>query len=93
MLEIVRRDAPWVWGFHPTSYTLSHSWYGNAAPNLMARNTLKYKTIEVSRRSQKRNEWNRPIIWPLLAITSLIIFALIPAWYVYIARERARLSE
>ena len=93
MLEIVRRDAPWVWGFHPTSYTLSHSWYGNAVPNLMARNTLKYKTIEVSSRSQKRNEWNRPIIWPLLAFTSLIIFALIPAWCVYVARERARLGE
>src|SRR5699024_2012975 len=24
MIEIVRRDAPWVWGFYPKSYTLNH---------------------------------------------------------------------
>ena len=41
MVEIVRRDAPWLWGFHPTAYTLYHSWFGNAKPNLMGRNTLK----------------------------------------------------
>jgi ABC-type transport system substrate-binding protein len=90
MLEILRRDAPWVWGFHPTSYVLKHSWYGNADPNLMARNTLKYKTIDPYERMQKRKSWNTPIVWPaLLGICFLIIVAL-PAWFVYRARDRSR---
>ena len=93
MLKIVRKDAPWIWGFHPTSYTLSHSWYGNAVPNLMARNTLKYKTIDPFSRFEKRNQWNRPIIWPVLVGVSLVIFALVPAWFVYVSREKAQLGE
>lgn len=93
MLEIVRRDAPWIWGFHPTSYTLSHSWYGNSVPNLMARNTLKYKTIDAASRLEKRREWNRPILWPLLLVFLIIIFALLSAWLVYTSREKAQIGE
>jgi oligopeptide transport system substrate-binding protein len=90
MIEILRRDAPWVWGFHPTSYVLKHSWYGNADPNLMARNTLKYKTINPHDRMKKRRVWNTPIIWPVLLIASFLIVLALPAWFVYRARERAR---
>ena len=46
MVEILRQDAPWLWGFHPKSYSLFHSWYRNVKPNLMSDNTLKYKRLE-----------------------------------------------
>ncbi len=36
MVEIVRRDAPWAFGFHPKQFMLHHGWYLNAKPNLMA---------------------------------------------------------
>jgi len=26
MVEILRRDAPWVWGYHPKTYGLDHAW-------------------------------------------------------------------
>ncbi|MDO8291570.1 MAG: ABC transporter substrate-binding protein, partial [Gallionella sp.] len=36
MLEILRRDSPWLWGFHPKSYVLQHGWLHNVKPNVMA---------------------------------------------------------
>ncbi len=46
MLEIARRDAPWVWGLHPKEYSLFQPWVFNQKPNQMARNGLKYVRID-----------------------------------------------
>ncbi|MGE0483283.1 MAG: ABC transporter substrate-binding protein [Gammaproteobacteria bacterium] len=89
MVEIVRRDAPWLWGFHPTAYTLFHSWFGNAKPNLMGRNTLKYKTIDAEARAEKRRAWNRPIVWPVAGSVGLLVISAVPAWRTYRARQKA----
>ncbi|MGR8921865.1 MAG: ABC transporter substrate-binding protein [Gammaproteobacteria bacterium] len=89
MVELVRRDSPWLWGFHPTGYTLYHDWYGNAKPNLMARNTLKYKTIDAGRRAEKRREWNRPVLWPVVAVIVVLLVSAVPAWRTYVARQKA----
>ncbi len=56
--EIVRQDAPWVFGFHPKNFSLFHGWYKNIKPNLMANNQLKYTRVDVNLRNQKRKEWN-----------------------------------
>ncbi|HWT53362.1 MAG TPA: ABC transporter substrate-binding protein, partial [Rhodocyclaceae bacterium] len=58
MLEILRRDAPWVWGFHPKDYTLGHAWLYNRKPSKVGNNTLKYQRIDPLLRAQKRAEWN-----------------------------------
>lgn len=92
MVGLLRRDAPWLWGFHPTAYTLFHDWYGNAKPNLMARNTLKYKTIDPELRAQKRRAWNQPRVWPVFALLGLLVVSAIPAWRTYRARQRAVLE-
>ena len=89
MVEIVRRDAPWAWGFHPTGYTLFHDWYGNAKPNLMARNTLKYKTIDPARRTEKQAAWNRPVLWPVVTLLVVLIVSTIPAYRTYVAQQKA----
>ncbi|MSR15651.1 MAG: peptide ABC transporter substrate-binding protein [Gammaproteobacteria bacterium] len=69
LLAIARHDAPWIWGFHPQAYTLNHQWVGNTKPNMMARNTLKYRTLDPALRAAKQLEWNRPrLVPPLLAI-------------------------
>ena len=72
MVEILRRDSPWLWGMHPIQYVLHHSWYGNAKPNLMANNTLKYKRIDPTERDALRSRWNRPI-WPPLMFGCLLM--------------------
>ena len=92
MVEIARRDAPWVWGFHPKAYSLLHAWYGNAKPNLMARNTLKYKTIDPVARAQMRAAWNRPVVWPVVAIVVALIITGLPAYRIYRKRQQATLK-
>ncbi len=66
MIEILQNDAPWVWGVHPKSLTLYHSWFSNIVSNAMANNTLKYKKIDGKLRSRKIEKWNRPNIIPLI---------------------------
>jgi hypothetical protein len=92
MVEIVRRDAPWIWGFHPKAYSLYPEWYGNAKPNLMARNTLKYKTIDPQLRATMRRAWNKPIVWPVVLFLSIAFISGIPAYLTYRRAQQATLK-
>ncbi len=74
MLEILRRDSPWLWGFHPKSYVLQHGWLHNVKPNIMANNKLKYWRVDAGQRGRLRREWNQPVRWPLwLGIAALLL--------------------
>ncbi len=79
MQEILRHDAPWAFGVHPKSFSLSHRWYRNLKPNLMANNTLKYKRIEVKQRQQAREQWNQPVWWPVILWVLLFAVFVFPA--------------
>ncbi len=87
MVEILRRDAPWVWGFFPKSFALYHAWYQNVKPNLMANNTLKYRRVDSQLRDDLRRQWNPPIVWPILLGLLLLVLSAIPAVRVYLRRE------
>ena len=89
MLDIARRDAPWVWGFVPKTYGLYHNWYFNAKPNLMANNALKYLRIAPDLRERERKAWNRPRIWPLLLGAGLILLLLMPGVLAWRRMQRA----
>jgi hypothetical protein len=88
MTEIVRRDAPWSFGFYPESFSLSHQWIGNVKPNLMANNTLKYISLEPAIREELRTAWNPPVLWPIGAIVAVLAVGALPA--IMIARRRER---
>ncbi len=47
MLEIVREDTPWIWGFHPKSFTLSHAWNSATKPNAMANNSFERLRVKI----------------------------------------------
>ena len=87
MVRILRRDAPWVWGFFPKSFALYHAWYRNVKPNLMANNTLKYRRVDPRLRDDLRRQWNPPIVWPILLGLLLLVVSAIPAVKVYLRRE------
>lgn len=89
MVRIARRDAPWLWGFHPVAFSLHHHWYKNAKPNLMSNNTLKYKRIDPVARYEARRKWNKPVVWPLILLAVLFVVSIIPAWITYKRRERS----
>jgi len=89
MVEIVRRDSPWLWGYHPVAFSLHHDWYKNAKPNLMANNKLKYKRIDPVKRQAQRELWNQPVWWPVILIVVLLGLSLIPAIRYHRRRERS----
>jgi hypothetical protein len=87
MVEVVQRDAPWAFGFHPADYNLAHGWVYNLKPNTMANNKLKYQRIDAAYREQRRNEWNSPVYWPLVIIVFLALGGLAPAVIAWRRRE------
>ena len=90
MIDIARQDAPWIWGLHPRSLALYHSWYQNIWPNRLANNTLKYLKVDADLRAQKQAEWNQPIRWPLwLTLAGLV---LVTFWGVRAYRRRQQQS-
>ena len=89
MVTILREDSPWLWGWHPVAFSLHHDWYKNAKPNLMANNTLKYKRVDPTIRSEKRELWNQPVLWPLKWLIGIFLLSLIPAVIIWWRKERA----
>jgi len=80
MLTIIQNDSPWIWGFHPKSFSLSHSWLENVESNLMANNTLKYKKINNNIRHDKISKWNKPdftLLHILFIIFLIFIFSVL----------------
>ena len=88
MNRILQHDAPWVFGLHPKSYTLSHRWLKNRKPNDVGNNTLKYQRIDPAERAAARKAWNSPVLWPLGVALLVLTLAIVPAWVGYRRRER-----
>lgn len=88
MIEIVREDAPWMFGYFPMSAGAYHQWVGNAKPTQMIRNHLQYMKIDPVLRAKTQAEWNRPIWWPVLLIFGLLALAVWPAYSGWRKRER-----
>lgn len=89
MVDILRHDAPWIWGFYPKAFSLYHDWYGNVKPNLMANNTLKYKRIDPATRVARQQAWNPPVIAPLVLFLLFLLASGVPAVLVYRRHERS----
>jgi len=92
MHDIIRHDAPWLFGYHPKGFALHHAWYSNLKPNQMANNEIKYLHIDPILREHDRRAWNRPVYWPFIAALLILIVALAPAWLSYRKRQRATIS-
>jgi oligopeptide transport system substrate-binding protein len=88
MLDIVRRDAPWIFAYYPKSFGLRHGWVHNVKPNLMANNTLKYRRIDPALRETQRAAWNRPVLWPIALLAGLLVAVIAPAVIAWRRRER-----
>jgi len=88
MIDIARRDAPWMWGMHPKQFLLEHAWMSNAKPHNMANNTLKYSRLDPDKRAELRAAWNRPVIWPVALALGVLAAGAVPAVVAYRRRER-----
>jgi len=90
MVALLQQDAPWVFGFHPKSYSLGHGWLLNRKPNNIANNTLKYQRLDTATRLARRGEWNRPVRWPLLVLVGTLVAFVVPALVSIRRREQSR---
>ncbi|MHB8847622.1 MAG: ABC transporter substrate-binding protein [Burkholderiales bacterium] len=88
MVDIARQDAPWMFGYFPRSFGLRQQWVSPGKLNVIANNTFKYRKIDPGLREQLRERWNRPVIWPVLALLAVVAIAL--AAVAYAARRRDR---
>ena len=88
MERIVQEDAPWIFGFHPKAYLLAHAWLHNRKPHDVANNTLKYQRIDATERARRRQEWNTPVLMPLMVIGAVFAAVAVPAIVAYRRRER-----
>jgi ABC-type transport system substrate-binding protein len=88
MLEIVRRDAPWIFAFYQKSFGLTHGWVKNVKPNLMANNTLKYRRIDPALREARREAWNQPVLWPIVLLVAALVAIIAPAAIAWRRHER-----
>lgn len=91
MTEIIQKDSPWVWGYHPVAFGLYHRWNSNVKSNAMANNTMKYAKIDAAERKRLRDEWNRPVLWPIAVAAIVLVIIAVPA--VISARRRRGLTK
>lgn len=89
MVEILRYDAPWVWGIHNESLTLSQQWISPVKTSSILVNTLKYAAIDVALRNSLRNQWNQPILWPIVVFILLMTLLLLPFVRAYHKKQQA----
>jgi len=90
MLEILRHDSPWLWGYHPKNYVLQHSWLHNIKVNIMANNKLKYWRVDAEQRDRMRREWNQPVRWPLWLGGLAILLLGMWMWWMLHQREESK---
>ena len=89
MVAMLQHDAPWVFAFHPMSYSLQHGWVLNRKTGAMVRNTMKYQRLDIERREAARAEWNKPVLWPLALVALLLAALVAPAVIHWRRRETA----
>ena len=88
MNHLLQQDSPWVFTYHPVSFGLSHQWVKNSKPSSLGGGTLKYLRIDAGQRSESRQAWNKPVVWPLWVCVAVLILGTIPAVITIWKRER-----
>jgi len=86
--EVLRRDAPWAWGYHPKKFVLQHDWVRNHKLHLMSHNTFKYMRVDAELREQRRHDWNKPVWWPVVLTLLAVLAGIVPAIVLYRRKER-----
>ena len=89
MLEMLRFDAPWVFGLHGKSIMLSQTWTSPMKSDPLIADILKYIAIDVPKRNELRKTWNQPILWPIALFVLLCFIFIIPFVCAYYKRQRS----
>ncbi len=88
MVDILRVDAPWAWGYFPFSGGAYQQWVGNARYGLFTNDRALYYKVDAPLRTRKQAEWNRPHWWPLVLLALGVLALVWIARRGFVARER-----
>ena len=89
MVDILRVDAPWAWGYFPYSAGAYQQWQRNGKYGLFTNDRALYYRIDAPMRARLQAEWNRPRYWPMLLLAAGMLLLAWIGWRAYRARERS----
>ncbi len=89
MVTILRKDAPWAWGYFPFSAGAYQKWQPNGKYGLFTNDRALYYRIDAPMRARLQAEWNRPRYWPMLLMAAVALLLAWIGWRAYRTRERA----
>lgn len=90
MVNILQRDAPWIWGFSFQQFKLSQPWVTPSKALPIGTNTLKYLHILPEKRTVLQRQWNRALLWPLWLVLAFLVIVLLPAFIKYKRRKHSK---
>lgn len=93
MLAILHKDTPWASSWHPHAYMLNNPWVGNSKPHGISKATLKYLKIDPKLRHELQQQWNQPVLWPLVLTAVLLLGFLVPGFLAYRRRVTKTVGE
>lgn len=88
MVDILRQDAPWSFGFYPYASAAVQGWIHNSKPAILIRDHGRYLRLDPAQRAAALKEWNHPIWWPLLLLAAGAVAAVVALRRVLQRRER-----
>ena len=90
IVELLRHEAPWVWGINSEALILTQQWVSPTKPNTINLGSLKYVSVDVKKRNELRRLWNKPVLWPLGLLFLLLLFFLVPLFMAYRSKEKKK---
>ena len=81
MLDVSRREAPWIFAYEPSSFAVNHSWLKNYKTRMIGGRVFKYLDIDIKERKEKLAKWNKTIAWPVYLVFGLALLLIIGSWY------------
>jgi hypothetical protein len=77
MAKIVSDEVPWVTRAHRIRQNLQQPWLENFKYTGVNDQYMRYADIDLSMRTQRVADWNRPVRWPLLVVLAGVIGLLV----------------
>lgn len=88
MVRIAQEDAIWAWGYFPYAGSAFQPWVHNGKPTVVVNDRAMYYRVDPALRAKKQAEWNKPVWWPLVALSVLAVVLIWVARRGYVERER-----
>jgi oligopeptide transport system substrate-binding protein len=88
MRKILEQQRPWIELFHEEDYKLVQGWLKNVKASGLSSPAVKYYDLDAEERARKRRAWNRPLLWPLLALALAVVALVVPGVRTYLKERR-----